>query len=88
MLMGARVTMLPKNAKDRGAAKKVTQMIRKPRDRVFLGIAYNSEEKILVSHDYEDFQASKRVDIRRELSVAVIEADKGAERLLDRAAED
>lgn len=54
--------------------RKVNQMIRNKVDRIFLCVSIKSQEKILVSHDYNDFQQPKRVNIRRKFGVRVIEA--------------
>ena len=58
----------------RDISRAINQLIRKPRDRTFLGVSYNSTERLLVSHDYQDFQQAKRVSIRRDLGVNVIDA--------------
>ena len=55
-------------------AKRIRQLIRNTTDRVFLAVSYASNEKLLVSHDYVDFQETKRETLRREFGVAVIEA--------------
>lgn len=54
--------------------KRVNQMIANRRDRIFLSVAFNSGERILASHDYTDFQVSKRGAIEKELGVHIIEA--------------
>ena len=58
----------------RGDCKKIDQMIRNKKDRTFLGVACNSSEKVLVSHDFEDFQTKKRRTIKKTLSVSIVEA--------------
>lgn len=58
----------------RDISRAINQLIRKPRDRTFLGVSYNSTERMLVSHDYQDFQQAKRVVIRRNFGVKVVDA--------------
>ena len=50
----------------------IEQIIRNKKDRMFLRVAYNSNEKVLVSHDFTDYQIKKRRTIRRELEVSVV----------------
>ena len=69
-----RIRTLPRKVPDAATAKKIRQLLRNTTDRVFLSVAYGSHEKILVSHDYVDFQEAKRPTIREVLGVAVIEA--------------
>ena len=54
--------------------RKVNQMIRNKVDRIFLCVAIKSEEKVLVSHDFIDFQQPKRAEIRQKFGVRVVEA--------------
>lgn len=70
-----RIRVFPKRAAIR-EQKIIIQLLRKPVDRVFLGVACNSSERTLVSHDYEDFQEPKRDTIHKELGVLVIEANQ------------
>lgn len=55
-------------------SRAINQLIRNRRDRTFVGVPYNSTERMLVSHDYQDFQPAKRGLIRRKLGVRVIDA--------------
>lgn len=66
---------------DAGTRKKINRLVRKPRDRTFLLVAHKSDEQILCSHDYEDFQKSKRPDIKSKLGVVVAEAGEVVPRL-------
>jgi hypothetical protein len=59
---------------DVAVAKKINQMIAKASDRVFLRVAINTAEKLLVSHDFNDFAESKRADIRKRMNVTVCDA--------------
>ena len=73
LAMSGRVVQKPKRA-PRREQKLIEQMIRNRTDRVFLGVAFNSISKVLVSHDFTDFQIQKRPSIRRALGVDVLEA--------------
>ena len=68
-----RIKQLTKRAPER-IVRKINQTIRDKIDRVFLNVAYNSDEKTLVSHDYEHFQKTKRRFIATNLQIRVIEA--------------
>ena len=58
----------------RAISRAINQIISNRRDRTFVGVSYNSTERVLVSHDYQDFQPAKRTSIRRNLSVRVLDA--------------
>jgi predicted nucleic acid-binding protein len=68
-----RVRTLSKNVGTR-ASKIICQRVRKPADRVFIRIAVNSDEKVLVSHDFADFSQPKRDSFRQDLDVTIITA--------------
>lgn len=68
-----RIKQLTKRAPER-IVRKINQLIRNKKDRVFLSVAYNSDEKTLVSHDYIDFYKTKRRFISTNLQIQVIEA--------------
>ena len=68
-----RIKQLTKKAPKR-IVRKINQLIINKIDRVFLKVAYNSDEKTLVSHDYTDFQITKRQFILTDLQIQVIEA--------------
>ena len=68
-----RISFLPKRAPQR-EHRIIIQSVRNTFDRVFLGVAYNSQEKILVSHDFIDFHTKKRDFFRNEIGVDIIEA--------------
>lgn len=59
---------------DGAARKQILQLIRKPRDRTFLSVAWNSSGRLLVSHDYEDFQEGKRKEIHKVIGVRMADA--------------
>lgn len=48
----------------------------KKSDRIFVRIAFNSTDKILVTHDYEDFTSKKRGYFNEEIGVRVIESEE------------
>jgi len=56
--------------------KIICQTIRKPVDRIFVCIAMNTLERVLVSHDFEDFSNNKRGHFNRELAIRVITAQE------------
>jgi len=60
----------------RDEAKIIEALIRpsKPRDRTFVRVAANSDERTFVSHDWEDFTASVRRDLKRRLAIDTLEA--------------
>lgn len=68
-----RIKQLTKRAPER-IVRKINHIIRNKIDRVFLNVAYNSEGKTLVSHDYRDFRITKRQLISTDLKIKVIEA--------------
>lgn len=49
----------------------INQKVRNKKDRMFLRVAYNSTEKVLVSHDFTDYQVRKRVTIKRDIDVNI-----------------
>jgi predicted nucleic acid-binding protein len=59
----------------------INQLIRNRRDRTFLSVSYNSTEKVLVSHDFTDFQIDKRNKIRQNLGVDIITASESIIRI-------
>ncbi len=69
----SRIKHLPRLA-PRPVSRRINQLLRNRRDRVFLNVAYNSIDMILVSHDYIDFQQNKRDTIQDELEVSVVDA--------------
>jgi predicted nucleic acid-binding protein len=60
--------------------KKISdRLIPKPVDRTFLRVAYNSESKIFISHDFEDFSLATRNKLFEEMIVSI----KTAKEFLD-----
>jgi hypothetical protein len=43
--------------------RQVNRIIAKPRDRTFLKVAINSQDRFLASHDFRDFSPRKRLEI-------------------------
>lgn len=66
-----RITEVSRTVSKR-ATNIITQTVSKRRDRVFLKVAFNSENKILISNDFEDFQVPKRTLFRKQLGLQVI----------------
>jgi predicted nucleic acid-binding protein len=60
----------------RREAKLMKKWHLKPRDRTFLAVAFNSSEKTLASHDFEDFPPKKRLAIEDSLGVDILEAEE------------
>ena len=55
-----------------GVKKNLEQTVRKKRDRTFLAVAYNSESRVLCSHDYEDMQSRKRKFLEKKTGIEVL----------------
>lgn len=68
-----RIKQLKKRAPN-PISRQINQILRNKTDRIFLNVAYNSDEKVFVSHDYKDFQPPKRCKIYSTLNIRVIEA--------------
>lgn len=54
----------------------VNQLIRNKRDRTFVRVAWNCSDRLLVSHDYQDFGAGKRRKISKLLTVSIVGAEE------------
>ncbi len=50
------------------------KLISNKTDRVFVKVAYNSRSRVLVSHDFEDFQINKRHVIMQKCQVDIVTA--------------
>lgn len=55
-------------------SRRINQILRNKTDRIFLNVAYNSVEKVFVSHDFTDFQPPKRNRILSNFHIHVTEA--------------
>ena len=45
--------------------RRINQIIRNKRDRTFLKVAMNSDDRFLCSHDFNDFSRRKRAEIKK-----------------------
>lgn len=66
---------------DHSVRRKINQIIRNKNDRVFLRVSISTDEKILVSHDYVDFQKKKRVFIKKKFAVDIVESSSANQKL-------
>ena len=70
-----RLKQVPKRV-PQAVAQKIRRLVpRNPRDRTFLRVSFNSHERILVSHDFDDFGPGVRTALKASVSVAVITAE-------------
>jgi hypothetical protein len=56
-------------------AKKIRQEIRDKSDRIFVKVALNTEEHILVSHDFTHFTVHVRSSLERGIGVSIIDCN-------------
>jgi hypothetical protein len=61
--------------------RKINQMISNRRDRTFLKVSLNSDDRTFASHDFADFSADKRKAIRKEFGVSIVEAQEATQLL-------
>ena len=61
----------------------IVQIIRNKTDQKFLAVSVASKNKVLVSHDYTDFQVGKRIFIKRAFSTDVLTAEECVPRLIN-----
>lgn len=54
--------------------KLVNQTISNRRDRTFVSVAYNNKDKLLVSHDRQDFGAAKRRLFKKQAGIKIRDA--------------
>jgi len=59
----------------------VVRLVRDPRDKTFVYVAFNSEDTILTSHDWVDFPERVREIIRKQLLVTIEEASETIARI-------
>ncbi|MBK9175848.1 MAG: hypothetical protein IPM46_05810 [Flavobacteriales bacterium] len=52
----------------------IEKSVRKTKDRLYLKVASKTSDRILVSHDFEDFSKEKRKFFKKEIEVHVLEA--------------
>jgi hypothetical protein len=56
------------------SSKKLNQLVANRRDRTFVKVCANSNGKVLVTHDFDDFPASTRTQINKLFSINLLEA--------------
>ncbi|MCH8902674.1 MAG: hypothetical protein IIA45_01995 [Bacteroidetes bacterium] len=56
--------------------KIIIQRIKDPQDKVFVKVVHGSISKVLVSHDFRDFQIAKRKFFKKKLKISIITADQ------------
>jgi len=62
-------------------AKKIRQEVRDKSDRIFVKVALNTEEHVLVSHDFTHFTLHVRSSIDRDIGVTIIDCMDACPRL-------
>lgn len=73
LAVNGRVRVYPKRP-PHDIARRINRVIRNAHDRAFVGVAWHSSERVLVSHDYTDFDHDKRIHLSSELGVDVIDS--------------
>ncbi|HET7483993.1 MAG TPA: hypothetical protein VFJ64_01300 [Solirubrobacterales bacterium] len=61
---------------DPATRKQINQIVRNKRDRTFLLVSTEMDDRVFCSHDFKDFQKRKRRDIKAKLGVSILEADE------------
>ena len=56
--------------------RKINQCMANNHDRVFIKVAINSNDKILVTHDFTDFAVDKRKHLKKTLQIIVVVASE------------
>jgi hypothetical protein len=75
LLLGQnRVKPLKRVIRNTTVNRKIRQWVHKTVDIAFARITYNSNEKTLISHDFEDFTTEARDFLNDEIGILVIEA--------------
>jgi hypothetical protein len=75
LAMNERIDFVSKDVAYRDK-KIIEQCIRNKKDRSFLKITINSKEKILASHDFEDYQDDKRRYLKRQTNIIIYTANE------------
>lgn len=57
------------------AAQKINRHVTSGPDRVFLRVAFNSHERTLASHDFNDIPEAVRDQLRNEIGLTVLDAE-------------
>lgn len=68
----SRIIERPKEIKNVTVRKKITQSPIKKSDKIFLKIAFNSETKLLVTDEHEDFTIEIRNKFKKEAGVIIL----------------
>jgi hypothetical protein len=76
LFANARFVSVSRNVSTRERKIVMELVPRKPRDRTFVKVAYNSTERHLVAHDWQDFRQSVRDELESRLGVIVCEAQQ------------
>jgi hypothetical protein len=61
--------------------KRIRDAVWSPPDRIYVRVAFNSDEKLLVSHDITDIPQASRNRLRAEIAVDVLEAVQSLPRM-------
>ncbi|TCK68479.1 hypothetical protein [Acidipila rosea] len=77
-----RVAMLPRKV-PQAAKRHILQQIPDGPDRTFVFIAHNSDEKVLVSHDFNDIPPTVRQRIKNAIDVCIVDASQAAVSMRD-----
>jgi hypothetical protein len=77
LLQQKRVTPIPRKCEQR-VTKIINQHINRDKhvDKVFVKITHKSNDKIFVSHDFEDFQIPKREYFKTTLDISIVSAEE------------
>tara|TARA_R110002072_G_scaffold75624_1_gene177860 strand:+ start:2068 stop:2418 length:351 start_codon:yes stop_codon:yes gene_type:complete len=59
-----------------GRKKYIEQLIRNKKDRIFLSVTHNSNDKTLASHDFTDYQKKKRKKIFKDIAIKIVTAEE------------
>lgn len=62
-------------------AKRIREAVWSPPDRIYVRVAFNSDEKLLVSHDITDIPPASRAGLRAAIAVEILEAAQSVPRL-------
>jgi len=74
MATNNRIKPISKKITEKSVGRKINQYVKDKTDRCFVKVALNSQEKILVSHDYRAISASNRPRLKSELEIIVFNA--------------
>lgn len=61
---------------DAATRDQVKQLVRNKRDRTFLLVSTEMDDRVFCSHDFKDFQKRKRREIKSKLHVSILEAQE------------